>query len=598
MTIFNTVRQACALASPYFSPSQGNWLRVGSLVGSVVIHAFHAQYNEAMRSHIYTAFDFFNEKRPIEEFDAVLRSALLRGFASVFAVDMASSFLQEYVDHSFENAMSAQTLKRWLKDENYQGLKAVDCTTSHNVPTLLADKIPKFTSTSVKFVTQRIGDLASTIFSLYRLYHLSKPLFSKSIQFPFNCQGGVFAVIIGLLGLFAWVKVRSQEGVEHSHDTLDHQQREVFRRITSLERNALTVAAFPLEYKNNILNDIQVKARNTLTSVTTVAMHSFFNTNLTYMFPQMFELFIVYVASLFAKADPAHFDYKESFLPLLRESVHFMWRSTNIIQTSLSDLVGYYKSIKKINEFYEKISIYEQQKAASASNIKKGDTFSIERLTGKGTTDKGEETLFSQLDLKTEPGHLYFVRGVNGSGKTVLLKTIAGLHPFAQGTITVPENVWYLQPKVEIEPAFETFGSLLSKTFGVKNPEDVQKVTAYLQKFGLFYSNERDWSTLSEGKKQILHLAVILTMMEKVKTPWLILVDEMLFHIDNIAPRQGELSTRGVVLDLLKKLANGSLFQTRHTILIVDHNDSGMQCDGENEIKTSTDAQFKIYKQK
>jgi ABC-type uncharacterized transport system fused permease/ATPase subunit len=597
--MFNTVRHAYILASPYFSPVQGNWLRIGSLAGAIMMNLVQAKYDESMRQHIYTAFDFFREKKSVEEFNHIFRSAWLRGLIPVFAVNMTSDFLEEYVVHSFENAMMSQTLQRWLHQKNYWGLQAVDCTTSQNTSTILADKIPKFTSTTIGFTIGRIRDLAFTIFSLYRVYHLSKPLVSKSIQFPFNCQGGVFGVILGLLVLFAWVKIRSQEGIEKSHAALGEQRRDVFNRITFLESNALQVASFPPEYESNIVGDIQVKAASTLASVSSLAMNRFFNSNFTYLYPQVFELFIVYLASLFAKADPDHFDYEESFLPLLRESINLMWRSTNFIRAALDDLLGYYQSIQEINQFSEKLDIYEIQQKDLASKIKIGSPFSIRGLNCKGTTDDGEQTLFTQLDFNPEPGYLYFVRGMNGTGKTVLLKTIAGFHAFEQGTITVPPNVWYLQSKIAIDPAFETFDQLLRKTFGINEPQEVEKVKTYLKKFRLFKDRWktlkmdegiRDWSSLSEGQKQILNLGVVLTMMEKATRSCVILADEILSHAD-------EIETRGVALDLLKTLAQGNGGNIAHTILIVDHRDTGMKLGGKNWVETTQDAKFEIYQQ-
>jgi ABC-type uncharacterized transport system fused permease/ATPase subunit len=608
MALFNTVRQAYILAAPYFSPMQGNWVRIGSLAGAIMMNLVQAKYDESMRRHIYTAFDFFREKKSVEEFSHIFRSAWLRGLIPMVAINMTSAFLKEFVVHSFENAMMSQTLQRWLHQKNYRGLKAVDCTTSQKTTTILADKIPKFTSTTIGFTIGRIRDLAFTIFSLYRVYHLSKPLVSKSIQFPFNCQGGVFGIILGLLVLFAWVKIRSQEGIEKSHAALGLQRRDVLNRITFLERNALQVASFPAEYESNIVGDIQGKAASTLASVSALAMNRFFNSNFTYLFPQVFELFIIYLAHLFAKADPDHFDYEKSFLPLLRESINLMWRSTHFIRAALDDLLGYYQGIQEINQFSKKLDIYEIQQEALESKFKKGDRFSTKALTGKVTTDQGERTLFNQVDLTMEPGHLYFICGINGTGKTIFLKTIAGFHAF-EGTIIVPEHVWYLQPKIEIDSAEETFKSLLRKTFGIKDSQEVDKVKNHLRKFRLFYSQDQweipemesglhHWSSLSDGQRQILNLAVVLTMMENVKTPWLLLADEILSHVDDIEPTPGELSTRGVALDLLKKLADGTLFNMRHTILIVDHNRSGMQCSVEAMVKTAPQAtRFTIYQQ-
>ena len=48
---------------------------------------------------------------------------------------------------------------------------------------------------------------------------------------------------------------------------------------------------------------------------------------------------------------------------------------------------------------------------------------------------RGGRTLFDQLDCQLPAGHLLRVRGVNGSGKTSLLRLVCGLLPAAQGHI-------------------------------------------------------------------------------------------------------------------------------------------------------------------
>lgn len=50
---------------------------------------------------------------------------------------------------------------------------------------------------------------------------------------------------------------------------------------------------------------------------------------------------------------------------------------------------------------------------------------------------RGGRTLVSGLDLDAHPGDLIALRGPSGSGKTTILRAIAGLDPFAGGTIEV-----------------------------------------------------------------------------------------------------------------------------------------------------------------
>lgn len=596
MGLLTTVRQAYILASPYFSPSKENGGRIVGLAGSIFMMAFRARYDEVMRSHIYAVFDFFEQKKPITEFNGVFRSGV-GGFVAIMATDMFSTYLIERVALSFRNAMLGSTLERWLKEGNYLGVKTLDSETSGKIRCTLQDQVPNFTATTLSWI-DRIGDLVVNLLSLYRIYHLSKPLYSKSLQFPFNHPGGVFATMIGVLGLFTLIKVRAQESIEKSHAALDQKETEVLNQIIFLERNALQVASLPLGYSKNILTNIKNKSASMLSEASSFALSRFFNSNFTFMFPQASQLSFLYLASLFAKANPEHFDYTNSFLPLFRECSTFMWRNTQFIQNVLNAWVHYRKSIQRIDTLSDVISRYEVQK--ESSTITRGDHLSIQGLSV--TVGKDAKPLFSELNLKLEPGFVYFVKGENGSGKTVLLKTLAGFHPFKIGQITVPGPVRYLQPKIEIDPTKVDFAKMVSQIFGIEKPEEVEKVRGHLKEFRSFHSNaqwkipeittgKRDWSKLSDGEKQVLNLAVVFTMMENVETPSLILVDETLGPVDNHSkvgtpPRQK-------ALELLKKLADG---KTKHTILIVDHSGAGMEWTGKNKIKTSKDADFEIYK--
>ncbi len=599
MGLLTTVRQAYTLASPYFSPVRGNWGRIGGVAGSVFMMAFRAQYDGVMHKRMYAFFDFFQQKRPIAEFNGVFRAAV-GGFVSIMATDMVREFLQKRLELSFQNAMLKDTLERWLKEENYLGVKTRKWEISKKICCTLEDKIPNFTSTTLTLVIERVGDLVINLLSLYRIYHLSKPLYSKSLQFPFNRPGGVFAVMIGILGVFSWIKIRAQAGIAKSHALLNQKESEALDLIGSLEGNALQTASLLLKYRKNILDDIKNTSACALSEVSSFKLTRLFNTNMTFMFPNAFQLSLVYLASLFAKVDPENFDYTNSFLPLFRECMNFMWRSTSLIQGVLDDWLKYDSSVQRIRALSEVISQYENRQ--KTITITRGAQLSIQDLTVKVMKDKDEKTLFSQLNLNIDPGSVYFVSGENGSGKTVLLQTIAGVHTLGTGRVTVPGPVSYLQPKIEIDPAKADFAGILRKTFGMIDPEEVGKVRSYLKEFRSFYPDgqwkfpeviegKRDWFKLSDGEKQVLNLAVNLTMMEKVTTPLLILADEILGQVDD-RTKVG-LSSRAKALDLLKKLANGAV---KHTILLVDHSGAGMEWDKENKITKSQGADFEIYK--
>lgn len=63
---------------------------------------------------------------------------------------------------------------------------------------------------------------------------------------------------------------------------------------------------------------------------------------------------------------------------------------------------------------------------------------------------RGGRTLFARLDCRVAPGRLLRVRGVNGAGKTSLLRMVCGLLPAAEGRI-----LWRGEP---IRDLAEQFG--------------------------------------------------------------------------------------------------------------------------------------------
>src|SRR3981081_457790 len=92
------------------------------------------------------------------------------------------------------------------------------------------------------------------------------------------------------------------------------------------------------------------------------------------------------------------------------------------------------------------------------------------RLLGRGVRCvRGGRWCFSGLDFEASAGEVLAVTGPNGSGKTSLLRLIAGLLTIAEGSIgleggeaelTLPEQAHYLGHRDALKPALSVLENL------------------------------------------------------------------------------------------------------------------------------------------
>src|SRR5471030_1611982 len=92
------------------------------------------------------------------------------------------------------------------------------------------------------------------------------------------------------------------------------------------------------------------------------------------------------------------------------------------------------------------------------------------RLSGRGVgCVRGGREVFSGLDFEASSGEVLAVTGPNGSGKTSLLRLIAGLLALAGGSIdldggeaelSLPEQAHYLGHRDALKPALSVLENL------------------------------------------------------------------------------------------------------------------------------------------
>jgi heme exporter protein A len=153
------------------------------------------------------------------------------------------------------------------------------------------------------------------------------------------------------------------------------------------------------------------------------------------------------------------------------------------------------------------------------------------RLSGRGVRCvRGGREVLSGLDFEVSSGEALAVTGPNGSGKTSLLRIMAGLLALAGGSIdleggedelTLPEQAHYLGHRDAMKPALSVLENLAfwRSFFGgdVFDPKD--SLNESLDKVGLDHAAHLPAAYLSAGQRRRLSIARLLAIRRPI---WLL----------------------------------------------------------------------------
>jgi heme exporter protein A len=142
------------------------------------------------------------------------------------------------------------------------------------------------------------------------------------------------------------------------------------------------------------------------------------------------------------------------------------------------------------------------------------------RLSGRGVRCvRGSREVFARLDFETSSGEVLAVTGPNGSGKTSLLRLIAGLLVPSAGAIsldggeaelTLPEQAHYLGHRDALKPALSVLENLsFWRDFLGGDTFDAEQSLASV---GLGHAAHLPAAYLSAGQRRRLSLARLLTV--------------------------------------------------------------------------------------
>lgn len=142
-----------------------------------------------------------------------------------------------------------------------------------------------------------------------------------------------------------------------------------------------------------------------------------------------------------------------------------------------------------------------------------------------------KNTILSNISMEMESGKIYGLQGINGSGKTMLLRTIIGLiHP-SKGTITIdnrelgreiefPDSIGFLLENPAFLDRYSGFDNL-KMLASIKQRISLETIKETITSVGLNPDDKKKYRKYSLGMKQRLGIAAAI-----MESPDIVILDE------------------------------------------------------------------------
>lgn len=153
------------------------------------------------------------------------------------------------------------------------------------------------------------------------------------------------------------------------------------------------------------------------------------------------------------------------------------------------------------------------------------------------------KTVLNNISLSFQKGHIYGLRGINGSGKTMLIRAICGLIYPTNGYVAIngevlgkdisfPRSIGALIESPAFLPNYSGFDNLKMLT-SIKNRTNKNDIESILHEVGLDSAERKAYRKYSLGMKQKLGIAAAL-----VEKPDIIILDEPFNALDDISVKK------------------------------------------------------------
>lgn len=504
-------RQFWQLAGGYFAPRR-DWRPLAGVAAILLLAV------AAVRLNVLLSYWFNGFYNSIQSLDQVAFWGALRLFALLATLHvlraMTASFANQAFDVRWRVWLNERLLDDWLDGGSYYRERFLAVAHDNPDQRIQVD-IGSFVTASRTLAFGTVDAIVSLVEFSIILWGLSAPLPIAGVDVP---RAMVFLVYLYVIvaSLVAFRLGRPLIRLNFANEKLAADFRYALVRLREFAENIAFYRGEGVE-KQSLMGRFAALIRNLWKIIFQSLKFDGFNLAISQaavVFP-----FIVQAPRLFSGA------IKLGDVMQTSQAFGQVQEALSFFRTSYDTFAQYRAVLDRLTGF-----VAANEQARALPRLAPGESADLLRVDGLRVSRPDGHALIAGLSLHLRPGQALLVQGASGAGKTTLLRALAGLWPFAQGTVERPtgDRALFLPQRTYLP-----LGSLrtaLAYPAGEHGDAAMRDALAQVQ---LGHLSDRldegaDWShILSPGEQQRLAFARVL-----LTRPRIVFLDEATSAMD------------------------------------------------------------------